>query len=262
MVSYGSKNNYDRALKISEKANSIKLKVGNIDNKRKYKIAISLITAGVIAIGAGTIIKRNLKITEIPIYPEDSIESILQDYDIDGIQLIGEDNINFRPKYYDYESGVKIIHKRKEEDKINEITDERKNNHNPKTEYSFKYIVKSGDTVSGLQEVFEANKIDHDGGLLYIGEVVTIYTNNKQIAQAGEKSYEEEISIPELKNSESYVIKAGDTIVSIADKYGVSVQDILDYNPKIDDIGMITEGDTIIIPIETYGSDEKVSIKK
>ena len=151
LVSYGSKNNYDRALKISEKANSIKLKVGNIDKKRKYKIAISLITAGVIAIGAGTIIKRNLKITEIPIYPEDSIESILQDYDIDGIQLIGEDNINFRPKYYDSESGVKIIHKRKEEDKINEITDERKNNHNPKTEYSFKYIVKSGDTVSGLQ---------------------------------------------------------------------------------------------------------------
>lgn len=261
LKSYGSKKNYDRALKISGKFNymkkNLKVKVGNIDKKKKFKIFVAgLVVAGTITSGA-ILATNNLTVTEVPIYSDDSIEKVLEDYDIDSFQLLGKDKIG---NYTD--SDAKIIHTKKDEDRINKVSNERMEEHIPKKTYSFKYVVKLGDTVSGLENVFEATDIKHKGGLLYEDEVVTVYTTNEKIAEAGQRQFKKDTGIKELSSYEEYVVRKGDTLPSIAEKYNVSVDEILKYNPNIKDVQMIYEWDTIIIPIEYKIENEQSSIKK
>lgn len=257
--SYGSKENYDRALKISGKFNDVKkflkVRTGKIDKKRKFKLFVtSLVLAGTITSGI-IVATNNLEVTKVPIYTDDSIEKVLEDYDINSFQLLNKNNI-----YSDSEA--KIIHTKKDEDRINKVSDEREKNHKPAKTYSFKYVVKLGDTVSGLENVFEAIKIDHKGGLLYEDEVVTVHTTNEKIAEAGKMQYKKDTGINELSSYEEYYIQKGDTLPDIANKYNVSVDEILKYNPNIKNPQMIYEGDTLIIPCEYKLENEQTSIKK
>lgn len=257
--SYGSKENYDRALKISGKFNDVKkflkVRTGKIDKKRKFKLFVtSLVLAGTITSGI-IVATNNLEVTKVPIYTDDSIEKVLEDYDINSFQLLNKNNI-----YSDSEA--KIIHTKKDEDRINKVSDEREKDHKPAKTYSFKYVVKLGDTVSGLENVFEAIKIDHKGGLLYEDEVVTVHTTNEKIAEAGKMQYKKDTGINELSSYEEYYIQKGDTLPDIANKYNVSVDEILKYNPNIKNPQMIYEGDTLIIPCEYKLENEQTSIKK
>lgn len=257
--SYGSKENYDRALKISGKFNDVKkflkVRTGKMDKKRKFKLFVtSLVLAGTITSGI-IVATNNLEVTKVPIYTDDSIEKVLEDYDINSFQLLNKNNI-----YSDSEA--KIIHTKKDEDRINKVSDEREKNHKPAKTYSFKYVVKLGDTVSGLENVFEAIKIDHKGGLLYEDEVVTVHTTNEKIAEAGKMQYKKDTGINELSSYEEYYIQKGDTLPDIANKYNVSVDEILKYNPNIKNPQMIYEGDTLIIPCEYKLENEQTSIKK
>ena len=52
-----------------------------------------------------------------------------------------------------------------------------------------------------------------------------------------------------------YVVQSGDTIDSIARKFGVSRAAILDANPDIVDASLIVVGDTLVIPIENPRED-------
>ena len=110
--------------------------------------------------------------------------------------------------------------------------------------------------------MFEATYIKHKGGLLYEDEVVTVYTTNEKIAEAGQRQFKKDTGIKELSSYEEYVVRKGDTLPSIAEKYNVSVDEILKYNPNIKDVQMIYEWDTIIIPIEYKIENEQSSIKK
>mgnify|MGYP004544023205 FL=1 len=268
--SYGSKENYDRALKISKKFNyikeTLKVKIGKIDKKKKFKIIVAgLVVAGTIASGA-VLAANNLTSTEVPLYPEDdSVVDFLEEYNIHSYQVPKGDIYKIEGnKFVDSNSidYVKIYHKIKDEAKIDKITEKRENEHKPKKEYAFKYIVKSGDTVSGLESIFEANKVDHEGGVLHENEVVTIHTTNKEVAEAGQMEYENQIKEPELVSYDEYIVQEGDTLPDIAREYNVSVDEILKYNPSIDNIQLIYAGSKLIIPREYKIENEQSSIKK
>jgi len=51
-----------------------------------------------------------------------------------------------------------------------------------------------------------------------------------------------------------YKIKAGDSLAKIANKFGVTVQQILDANPNITNPNNIFVGQIIVIPPSTAGS--------
>ena len=148
----------------------------------------------------------------------------------------------------------------------NMLDNHKKTNLNPQsnieqrnTEYNFKYTVKAGDTLSGLKYRFDATHIEtgRNDSSIYMNEVITIYTYNKEIAKQGQEMYEEEQQENEPTSFEEYTVQEGDTLPEIADKFGVTCDDIMRYNDQIKDIRTIYAGDTYKIP-----QWDKTNVKK
>ena len=149
----------------------------------------------------------------------------------------------------------------------NAIEEGRKNITNDETityvdqdieEYSFDYEVMPGDTLSGIKERFSATKVvGADGDRIYDGQVLKVYTNIEEIAKGGQKLYDAIQEEKEPTSFEEYVVQPGDKLPEIADKFGVTCDDIMRYNPQIKDIATIYAGDTYQIP-----QWEKTNVKK
>lgn len=99
------------------------------------------------------------------------------------------------------------------------------------------YIVKAGDSLYSIAKQFNVNVNDlkqinnKTSSLLSIGETLTIPTNN---------------SNNNTTNDNIYVVKAGDSLYSIANKYNTSVDNIKVANNKTNN--NLTIGEKLIIP--------------
>lgn len=83
------------------------------------------------------------------------------------------------------------------------------------------YIVKSGDTLysiankfnTSVQNIKSANNLIKD--TLSIGQKLIIPTS---------------VPTPNIENNETYIVKKGDNLYSIAKKYGITQQELMNYN--------------------------------
>ncbi|MBR3255559.1 MAG: LysM peptidoglycan-binding domain-containing protein [Clostridia bacterium] len=101
------------------------------------------------------------------------------------------------------------------------------------------YIVKSGDTLSAIAlrygttvaEIARINNIQNVN-LIYPGQVLEIIINS---------SY-----VPSTQNQIVYTIRRGDTLWAIANRYGVTVQNLVSWN-NIQNPNLIYTGNTLVI---------------
>lgn len=119
-------------------------------------------------------------------------------------------------------------------------TENPNNNYNTETIY---YTVKSGDTLGQIalqygttvQEIAQINGIQNIN-LIYPGQVLRITTNSNvhgsEVNSTGEKAY--------------YTIRRGDTLWSIATRYGTTVQNIVNWN-NIQNPNLIYPGQRLIL---------------
>lgn len=118
------------------------------------------------------------------------------------------------------------------------------------------YTVKKGDTLGGIalkfsttvDEIMALNPIIRNKNLLSIGWTLTIPTANSNGTTV--ETYKIE--------TVTYTVKSGDTLGGIASKYGVTVNDILAYNPSITNPNLINKNQKIIIPTKTTSQPQMV----
>lgn len=124
--------------------------------------------------------------------------------------------------------------------------------------YTFTYIVQPGDTYTELLEKFNLwndNYINLKKEL-YPGDKLKFETSDKEMAEYWQNEYKKQTIKPIVVEWEEYVVKEGDTPYSIANLFGISIQDLIDFNPGKVDKNIVYLGDTIKIPTKTlYGSD-------
>ena len=85
------------------------------------------------------------------------------------------------------------------------------------------YVIKSGDTLSeiaeeydvSVEELVEWNNISNPNDI-YAGEILKIYTNGSDDSGNG--------------GSISYTVQSGDTLSTIAEEYGVTVEELVEWN--------------------------------
>lgn len=101
------------------------------------------------------------------------------------------------------------------------------------------YTVKSGDT---LMKIANANDLTLD----------ELLAANPQITNPNQIFVGQEICIPNstfICDGEVYIVKAGDTMYKIAQRYNISLDDLIDANPQITDPAAINVGQKICIPV-------------
>lgn len=236
---YGSKENYDKALgKSYDKI--VKVKKPSKESLKKF-VLIGTISGVII----GGITAANLfDVVEVPLYDNEDIKTISQELEEIGI-----------PNNFLYTSGMadriaKYVVPENKTEEVNEFNEERSKG------YIFKYVLKTGDTSSGLMQKFEATGIG--GSCDFAGDEVTIYTRNKQIALEWQRKYDEEkerkkqeyIASITPDHFEQYVVKPGDTVAEIANAFGITASELMRFNNnKIPDIYTVYAGDTLRIPV-------------
>ena len=110
------------------------------------------------------------------------------------------------------------------------------------------YIVKAGDTLYSIARKFNTT----------VNELVNLNNLTSNTISIGQQ-----IKLPikeEQTEYETYVIKEGDSLYSIASAYNISVNDLIDYNALPTTI--LTIGDTIKIPKDKVINKENVYIVK
>ena len=108
------------------------------------------------------------------------------------------------------------------------------------------YVVKSGDSLYSIgrkygysvQDLVEYNNLDNS--ILSIGQIIRIPKVSSDLEQ---------------KNYIEYTIKSGDNLYSIGRKYGVTAQDLIDYNNLTSNLLSIGQ----VIKIPTESSDDNAS---
>lgn len=103
------------------------------------------------------------------------------------------------------------------------------------------YTIKPGDNLwkianmhgVGLNELLSANPNIKNPSLILPGQTINIPSTT-------------------TSNQSTYTVKVGDTLWSIAKKYGVSVNQLINSNPNIKNTNLIIPGQTINIPKVTH----------
>lgn len=249
---YGSKEVYDKALGMSyDKV--IKLKVP--EKKTLKKIAIYGTLAGVII--GGISIEKNLTKVEVKLYPDDTIESLCEEFDIKKYNIPLFNN-ELRKSIAKGES-IEIIVSNDKASKIESVMQERLEEEKQKNMlYKFNYVVQPFDTISGLKSRFSVEKImDSNGNVrysdLYENETIIIYTKDQTIAEEMKAKYEEHLQSLEPTDFIYYEVKQGDTIGGIVNEYGITRNVLCKYNTNTDGY-TIYAGSTLKIPV--YEKDD------
>ncbi|MEJ2301908.1 MAG: LysM peptidoglycan-binding domain-containing protein [Anaerolineales bacterium] len=101
------------------------------------------------------------------------------------------------------------------------------------------YTVKSGDTLSSIAKMCNV-------------PFNSLVEANPQIANPNQLSAGEQISIPESTASDTggsvYIVQPGDNLTSIAQRFGTTVNTLLQLNPQITDPSLIYPGEQIVLP--------------
>lgn len=242
---YGSKENYDRALRKSAKKVSIK-----VPNKKKAgKFVLITLAVGTMAFGLYNV---NFKDAHVPIFPQETYQGVE-----DELNALGIDANFITECKFNLDTGIYRVN-RKDADKVEKYNNERKDT------YSFFYIVKEGETYDDLAERFKSVSVIKDEGSkdigLKAGDVIKVTTHIKSIAEEGRRKYAiEKDKKPELEPTSfiSYTVKSGDTLGALALEFGVTYNAILRYNPSIkgdngneaDLYSTIYEGQKLQIPV-------------
>lgn len=107
---------------------------------------------------------------------------------------------------------------------------------------SFTYVIQPGDTLSNLASRFRvnlnqliaANPAIIDPDRLFPGQIILIPT---------------EIDLPApVPAGSTYIVQSGDTLLSIAQRFGVDLSDLRAANPQITDPNLIFPGLELTIP--------------
>lgn len=112
----------------------------------------------------------------------------------------------------------------------------------PPCPHGFLYTVKPGDTVFSiarrfgvsLEELIAANPHISDPNLIYPGDVLCVPVKAPK---------------PTCPGGFIYIVRPGDTLTSIAHRFGLTVEQILAANPQITDPNLIYPGQPICIPL-------------
>jgi LysM repeat protein len=107
------------------------------------------------------------------------------------------------------------------------------------------YTVKGGDNLTQISEKFgvsvadirEWNDLESD--VIYEGQVLKLYSDSKKTESKNKET-----------KAKTYIVKAGDNLTSIADKFGLSVSDLKEWNRLESDV--IHEGQVL----KLYSSKE------
>ena len=111
------------------------------------------------------------------------------------------------------------------------------------------YTVQSGDTLSGIaqkfgvtvQELCDWNNISNPN-YIYVGEVLRVSGNTGSTSSTSTSS-----------NAQTYTVQSGDTLSGIAAKFGVTVQDLCNWN-NISDPNKIYVGEVLRVSGNTSSS--------
>ena len=110
------------------------------------------------------------------------------------------------------------------------------------------YTVKKGDTLYSIANQFgiTVDILMQDNGM--VSNDLKIGQNLKIRSQEGEveECFGEEYSPEDSLNSTSYVVKPGDSLYSIAKKYGITVSDLMNYNDL--NTSFLSIGQKLFIP--------------
>ena len=110
------------------------------------------------------------------------------------------------------------------------------------------YIVKAGDTLYSIARKYN----------LSVNELVNLNNLDSTVLSIGQ-----ELKLPskeEQNDYEIYIVVDGDSLYSIANKYNISVNDLIDFNGLPSTV--LTVGDAIRIPKESVNAKENVYIVK
>ena len=128
------------------------------------------------------------------------------------------------------------------------------------------YTVQWGDTLGSIAEtcgttvsaLYDANP--GLGGTLYAGQVLTIpsdssnYNNNDYNNNNGTNSNPYDYNYSPTSAYGTYTVQPGDTFGDIANRYGMSINDLSNANPYIGDQDLLYPGQVINIPAPSYST--------
>lgn len=244
---YGSKEVYDKALGMSyDKV--IKLKVP--EKKTLVKIAICGTLVGTII--GGIAIEKNLTTVEVKLYSDDTIESLCEEFGIKKYNIHASNNK--LEKSIERGESVEVVVSNDKALEIQSIAKERREEVIQKNRiYKFKYLVQDDDTISGLKNRFNAEKITDSKGNerysdIWSNETIIIYTKDQSIAEEMEVKYEEYLQSLEPIDFVYYEVKQDDTVGKIVNKYGITRNALCKYNTNTDGY-TIYAGSTLRIPV-------------
>lgn len=141
---------------------------------------------------------------------------------------------------------------------------------------SVKYTVQSGDTLTSVankygisvDELANANNMARNAGLIR-GKTITIPASGTTKAATNGRTESRSDDVARgnvIKSTESYTVKAGDSLNALAERYGVSARDLAATN-KLPANAQLQRGQTIKVPktTDTYtvkGGDSLNSVAK
>lgn len=131
----------------------------------------------------------------------------------------------------------------KEKEKVEKEKVEKKN-----TESNYQtYVVKSGDFLSKIADEYDVtvNQLKEwnniSGDKITVGQKLKIYSNSKVIEK-------QETKEKNTKSKTSHIVQEGENLSTIADKYGLSVKNLMDWNDLDNDIIVPGQKLTLIEP--------------
>lgn len=103
------------------------------------------------------------------------------------------------------------------------------------------YVVQPGDTMFSIARKFGVS-------------LDALIAANPQIPDPSQIQPGQIVCIPGVvcpSGTFSYIVQPGDTMFSIAQRFGVSLQELIDANPQIPDPSRLVPGQTVCVPITT-----------
>lgn len=259
---YNGKANYDKALAMS-KGNVLKVKTpakGQLGKKAR-KVFIIVGSAGIITgavVGLETAINA-LETVNVDVIPAQTIAQIEEQYGVDWYNLPVTMWAKDKDKVYGKED-IDLTIDKGEEKRVVEISNdvkEQKYEDANKDIYTFEYTVEYGDTYWNLVQdpnnaKFPNCKIKNISNHSFINEgaVLIIETNDKELKDKMDELNREKKADSAPIDYKKYTVQKGDTPVSIANEYDITVQELIDANPdKNITVSHVELGTVINIPV-------------
>lgn len=124
----------------------------------------------------------------------------------------------------------------------------------PTSQKFVEHRVVQGDTLYNISKRYNVNANDIrsenniDGSGIKLGQRLRIPGGSPQnVDEVSQKLAEKRTVVASLKPGDTYRVKSGDTVYSIARRSGVSPQDLADAN-GLDDVGQVKLGQELVIP--------------